>query len=199
MSQLAAIAASLTCTVPAMGPAGRGLSRYDAAYRHGRRTMSVLQRRNGRGDRRQFWKPFAKESDASQNDHQAAGEASAGGGASQPGDDPNTFEARPPIELTDARLRKLSAALGPAYVRVGGTWANTVYFQDSDGPAPAKPPQGFKGILMRPEFACRPQHLCAVPPAPARWGDASGDQYHHHRQQVGPASAGGGAINAHVR
>jgi len=32
----------------------------------------------------------------------------------------------------NARLRKLAAALGPAYVRVSGTWANSVFFQDTD-------------------------------------------------------------------
>jgi hypothetical protein len=42
------------------------------------------------------------------------------------------FEARPPIDLSNARLRTLAAALGPAYVRVSGTWANTVYFADAD-------------------------------------------------------------------
>lgn len=36
------------------------------------------------------------------------------------------FQARPSIDLTNARLRKLAAALGPAYVRVSGTWAMAV-------------------------------------------------------------------------
>jgi hypothetical protein len=49
-------------------------------------------------------------------------------------------------------LRKLAAALGPAYIRVSGTWANTVYFQDSDAPAPAAPPAGFGGVLTRAEW-----------------------------------------------
>ena len=40
---------------------------------------------------------------------------------------PDLYEYRPPIDLTNARLRKLAAALGPAYVRVSGTWANTTY------------------------------------------------------------------------
>jgi heparanase len=58
------------------------------------------------------------------------------------------FEARPPIDLTKARLAKLTAALGPAYMRVSGTWANTVYFHDSDTFAP-NPPNGFQGVLTR--------------------------------------------------
>ena len=48
------------------------------------------------------------------------------------GMDPNLFQYRPPIDLTNARLRKLAAALAPAYVRVSGTWANSTYFADSD-------------------------------------------------------------------
>jgi hypothetical protein len=43
--------------------------------------------------------------------------------------DPALYRQRPPIDLTNPRLRKLAAALGPAYVRVSGTWANTTYFQ----------------------------------------------------------------------
>jgi heparanase len=62
------------------------------------------------------------------------------------------FEARPTINLTNARLRKLTTALGPAYLRVSGTWANTVYFHDSDTPALASPPRGFQGVLTRREW-----------------------------------------------
>lgn len=59
---------------------------------------------------------------------------------------PALYEYRPPIDLTNARLRKLAAALGPAYVRVSGTWANTTYFAETDH-APAKLPDGFGSIL----------------------------------------------------
>ena len=62
------------------------------------------------------------------------------------------FQARPPIDLENARLRKLAAALGPAYVRVSGTWANSVYFHDSDSPPPAAPPKGFTSVLSRSEW-----------------------------------------------
>lgn len=99
-----------------------------------------------------FWKPYDQKRSATQNVRQAADGASSGSAALQAGEDPNTFEARPPIDLTNARLRKMTAALGPAYVRVSGTWANTVYFHDSDTPAPASPPQGFKGILTRSQW-----------------------------------------------
>jgi heparanase 1 len=69
-----------------------------------------------------------------------------------PGIDPALFEQRKPIDLTNPRLRELAAALGPAYLRVSGSWANTVYFQDSDAPAPAQAPAGFGGVLTRAEW-----------------------------------------------
>ena len=71
--------------------------------------------------------------------------------SSIPGLDASAFRYRPPIDLTNARLRKLAAALGPSYMRVSGTWANSTYFQDSDGPAPKTPPAGFGGVLTRAE------------------------------------------------
>src|SRR6187549_3581652 len=38
--------------------------------------------------------------------------------------DSDLFAWRPPIDLTNPRLRMLAAALAPAYMRVSGTWAN---------------------------------------------------------------------------
>ncbi len=61
------------------------------------------------------------------------------------------FAYRPPIDLTNARLRRLAAALAPAYMRVSGTWANATYFADSD-PAPSAPPDGFNGVLTRQQW-----------------------------------------------
>src|SRR6185437_7186905 len=43
-------------------------------------------------------------------------------------------------------------ALGPAYVRVSGTWANTTYFQNSDKPAPKTAPKGFSGVLTHRQW-----------------------------------------------
>jgi hypothetical protein len=62
------------------------------------------------------------------------------------GDD--LFKYRPPIDLANARLRMLAAALGPAYVRISGTWANATFFPQTDA-APATPPPGFDGVLSR--------------------------------------------------
>jgi heparanase 1 len=93
-----------------------------------------------------FWKPYKEQGKAARNQTVATRALSGAGlGAGQ---DPAMFEARPPIDLTKARLAKLTAALGPAYMRVSGTWANTVYFHDSDTFAP-NPPNGFQGVLTR--------------------------------------------------
>jgi heparanase len=99
-----------------------------------------------------FWKPYNQPGKAAPNSQQTTDGAGFGGAGLQAGQDATMFEARPPIDLTNARLRKLTAALGPAYMRVSGTWANTVYFPDSDTPAPTSPPQGFQGVLTRPQW-----------------------------------------------
>ena len=66
--------------------------------------------------------------------------------------DPGLYEQRPPTDLANPRLRKLAAALAPAYMRVSGTWANTTYFHDSDAPPPSTPPKGFSGVLTRQQW-----------------------------------------------
>ncbi len=57
-----------------------------------------------------------------------------------------------PINLYDPKLRNLAAGLGPTYVRVSGTWANAVYFQNDDNPILEKAPEGFKNVLTRPQW-----------------------------------------------
>ena len=94
-----------------------------------------------------FWKPYSKDVDAP-----AAGAPKAATSNQPIGMDPGMFHYRAPIDLSNARLRKLAAALGPTYVRVSGTWQNTTYFQDSDQPSPATPPAGFNGVLTRKEW-----------------------------------------------
>jgi hypothetical protein len=91
-----------------------------------------------------FWKPYA-----STNATPAAAQPAAN---ALPGTDPSLYEYRPPIDLSNARLRKLAAALGPAYVRVSGTWMNSTYFQDSNDPAPTQPPPGFNSVLTRQQW-----------------------------------------------
>ncbi len=45
--------------------------------------------------------------------------------------------------------RRWPPALGPAYVRESGSWANSIYFHDADTPAPEKAPNGFDGAQAR--------------------------------------------------
>jgi hypothetical protein len=77
-----------------------------------------------------FWKPY-------------------GSNAADNGSDLLAYRA--PIDLSHVRLRKLAAALAPAYMRVSGTWANATFFADSDT-APSAPPAGFEGVLTRQQW-----------------------------------------------
>src|SRR5690349_15212546 len=99
-----------------------------------------------------FWKPYARLGKASGRDESASGESKPTSTALRIGQDAALFEARPPVNLSNTRLQKLAAALGPAYVRVSGTWANSVFFQNTDAPAPAAPSQGFESVLTRSEW-----------------------------------------------
>jgi hypothetical protein len=95
-----------------------------------------------------FWKPFNAEVEARLIASQVAPLDT-----TRPiGMDPNLFEYRPPINLANARLRKLATALGPAYVRVSGTWQNSTFFQNDDNPAMKTPPAGFNGVVTRAEW-----------------------------------------------
>jgi heparanase 1 len=67
------------------------------------------------------------------------------------GMDPAMYAYRKPIDLSSPRLRRLAAALGPAYLRVSGTWANATHFDDA-GRAAASPPAGFNGVLTREQW-----------------------------------------------
>ncbi len=58
---------------------------------------------------------------------------------------------RPPLDLAHPRLRRLAAALGPSYVRISGTGANTTYFADTE-PSPATAPAGFTDVLTRRQW-----------------------------------------------
>lgn len=91
-----------------------------------------------------FWKPYASAASHS------APPSSANGAAA--GLDPNLFEQRTPADLANPRLRMLAAALGSAYVRVSGTWANNLYVQESDSTTPATPPKDFGGTLTHMQW-----------------------------------------------
>ncbi|WFU16001.1 hypothetical protein [Bradyrhizobium sp. CB3481] len=88
-----------------------------------------------------FWKPYRANASPAARDAVNTGNAPAGS-------NPDLYEYRPPIDLSNTRLRTLAAALAPSYLRVSGTWANTTYFADSDAP-PTTPPDGFRAVLSR--------------------------------------------------
>jgi hypothetical protein len=93
-----------------------------------------------------FWKPY-KDIEAQLSARQAQVDEN-----HTVGMDPTLFQYRSPIHLENPRLRKLAAALGPAYVRVSGTWRNSTYFQDNDEPALKEPPKGFNSVMTRAEW-----------------------------------------------
>ena len=91
-----------------------------------------------------FWKPYSKTTPATPREPSTKFAI---------GQEPAMFEARPPIDLTNKRLRRLAKALGPSYVRVSGTWANSVYFQDDQDAPTAPAPKDFRGVLTRAQWA----------------------------------------------
>lgn len=91
-----------------------------------------------------FWAPYLK-----------AGEAAPTSVAGPHGTEfaTDAYRRREPLDLGNKRLRMLAKALGPAYMRVSGSWANSVYFQDDDGPQLAKAPEGYQAVLTRAQWA----------------------------------------------
>ena len=91
-----------------------------------------------------FWKPYRfMDSMRSSNDTSAHDIA-------QKNDD--LYRKLAPINLADKRLLNLAKGLAPAYVRVSGTWANAVYFQDNDEPQMTTAPTGFVNVLTQGQW-----------------------------------------------
>ena len=97
-----------------------------------------------------FWRPYGPELEAALK-QPAPSATPSESGDTPTGMNPALYQYRPPIDLTNKRLRKLAAALGPAYVRVSGTWANSTYLAESDK-APEKAPAGFDGVLTHQQW-----------------------------------------------
>lgn len=57
----------------------------------------------------------------------------------------------PPIDLYDEKLRKLAKELGPAWVRVSGSWATKTYY-DFDGTTNGQVPEGYASILTKEQW-----------------------------------------------
>jgi heparanase len=97
-----------------------------------------------------FWKPY-KEIESSVTPPSAAVGTKAQSGDTPSGMSADLYQYRAPLDLTNPRLRAMAKALGPAYMRISGTWANTTYFADTDTP-PRDPPQGYGGVLTRKQW-----------------------------------------------
>lgn len=80
----------------------------------------------------------------------------------QPKDVSAVREPRAATDLTNPRLRTLTAALAPFYLRYSGTTANSVYFHDSDTPPPAKAPDGYTVVLTRERWKAAVEFAKAV-------------------------------------
>src|SRR3954469_7112663 len=93
-----------------------------------------------------FWKPYKEigKPGSRPSSVTQSGETPAGMSA-------ELYQYRPPLDLTNARLRAMAQALGPAYMRISGTWANTTFFDDTDTP-PRIPPEGYGGVLTRQQW-----------------------------------------------
>ena len=103
-----------------------------------------------------FWRPYDKSelSKSTEND------TLTNPGISIDHNNTSLYQAIPPINLYDKRLRILAKALGPVYVRVSGTWANTVYFRENDRDTLL--PAGFNGILTKQQWKGVIDYLKAV-------------------------------------
>ena len=58
----------------------------------------------------------------------------------------------PPIDTTSEKLISLTKELGPAWIRVSGTWATKTYY-DFDGTTGGKAPEGYQSVLTREQWA----------------------------------------------
>ena len=90
-----------------------------------------------------FWRPYASTAEKKPDGAKSDGPIE--------GLDPNLYEYRQPIDLSNPRLRMLAAALGPAYMRVSGTWANATYLPE-EGEEIVLKPDGYDGILTRQQW-----------------------------------------------
>lgn len=61
------------------------------------------------------------------------------------------YRQRPPIDLSNARLRAMAKHLAPSLMRVSGTWANNTYLE-AEGESLSSPPPGFVQVLTRDQW-----------------------------------------------
>lgn len=61
------------------------------------------------------------------------------------------MQVYPPIDLYDEKLRRLAKALGPAWIRVSGSWATKTYY-NFDGTTGGKAPAGYASVLTKEQW-----------------------------------------------
>lgn len=135
----APVADGISLTPATMKQVGTVSARYQSY------NIEMLEVTGGR-----FWKPYKAIKAMSAKNGGKAGSATQGGDIPG-GMSADLYQYRSPIDLANHRLRAMAAGLGPAYVRVSGTWANTTYFADTDAP-PKEPPPGYGGVLTRRQW-----------------------------------------------
>ena len=61
------------------------------------------------------------------------------------------MQVYPPIDLTNTRIRKLAKEIGPAWIRVSGTWSTKTYY-DFDETTNGVAPEGFQNVLTKTQW-----------------------------------------------
>ncbi len=67
------------------------------------------------------------------------------------GTDGEMFRQRAPLDLTDKRLIAMAKHLGPALMRVSGTWSNNTYLE-AEGEHLSAIPAGYRQVLTRQQW-----------------------------------------------
>lgn len=88
-----------------------------------------------------FWKAYTPEEIAGNGKFPMIGFSKKG----------SLMQVYPPIDLTNARLRKMAKQLGPVWVRVSGTWSTKTYY-DFDGACSGVAPEGFQNVLTKEQW-----------------------------------------------
>lgn len=57
----------------------------------------------------------------------------------------------PSIDLYNPKLRRYASELGPAWIRVSGTWATKTYY-DFEGKTGGTPPKGYQSVLTKEQW-----------------------------------------------
>ena len=89
-----------------------------------------------------FWKEYTPEQIAGTEEFPAIKDASEMAGLMQP---------YPPVDLYESRIRTLAKGLGPAHMRVSGSWATNTYY-DFDGHTNGKVPEGYHAVLTKDQW-----------------------------------------------